>query len=49
LIRLPFGTAVTLLRSTRPIITDLTSWTARPDAKQLQADRVAVETTLGNQ
>jgi len=46
---LPFGTAVTLLRSTRPIITDLTAWTARPDAKQLQADRESIETTLRNQ
>ena len=43
---LPFGVGVTLLRTTRPIITDLRPWTARPDATQLQADRAAIETAL---
>jgi type IV secretory pathway TraG/TraD family ATPase VirD4 len=43
---LPFGTAVTLLRSTRPIITDLRPWTARADAKRLRADRASVEALL---
>ena len=44
--RLPFGTAVTLLRSAPPIITDLRAWPARPDGKQIQADRAEVEQLL---
>lgn len=44
--RLPFGTAVTLLRSAPPIITDLRAWPARPDGKQIQADRAEVEWLL---
>ncbi len=43
---LPFGTAVTLLRSAPPIITDLTGWPARPDGKQLAADRAEIEQLL---
>ncbi len=43
---LPFGTAVTLLRSAPPIITDLRAWTVRSDAATLRADREAVEATL---
>lgn len=43
---LPFGTAVTLLRSTPPIVTDLRAWTARPDAETLRADRRQVEAAL---
>lgn len=43
---LPFGTAVTLLRSAPPIITDLRGWPARPDGKQLTADRAEVERAL---
>jgi type IV secretory pathway TraG/TraD family ATPase VirD4 len=43
---LPFGTGVTLLRSTRPIITDLRAWPRRPDGKQLAADRSSVESML---
>jgi type IV secretory pathway TraG/TraD family ATPase VirD4 len=43
---LPFGTAVTLLRSTRPIITDLRPWTSRPEAPTLTADRRAIETLI---
>jgi type IV secretory pathway TraG/TraD family ATPase VirD4 len=43
---LPFGTAVTLLRSAPPIVTNLRAWTARPDAKTLRADRGAIEAML---
>ncbi len=43
---LPFGVGVTLLRSARPIITDLRAWTARRDSQHLSADRVAVEALL---
>lgn len=43
---LPFGTAVTLLRSAPPIITDLTPWPARPDGKQLAAERAEIERLL---
>ena len=43
---LPFGTGVTLLRSTRPIITDLRVWTRRPEGKQLTADRASIELQL---
>ena len=44
--RLPFGTAVTLLRSAPPIITDLRAWPDRPDGKQIQSDRAEVEQLL---
>jgi type IV secretion system protein VirD4 len=43
---LPFGTGVVLLRTTPPIITTLRSWTKRPDASQLKADRAEVERLL---
>jgi len=43
---LPFGVGVTLLRSTRPIITDLHPWTNRTDGSQLVDDRTAVEQML---
>jgi type IV secretory pathway TraG/TraD family ATPase VirD4 len=43
---LPFGTGVTLLRSTRPIVTDLRPWTARSDGRRLREMRAAVETDL---
>lgn len=43
---LPFGTALVLLRSAPPIVTDLRSWTARPDADQLRDNRSAVESAL---
>jgi len=43
---MPFGVGVTLLRTTRPIITDLIAWPSRSDAEQLQADRAAIETLL---
>ncbi|MBN9376188.1 MAG: type IV secretory system conjugative DNA transfer family protein, partial [Cellulomonas sp.] len=43
---LPFGTGVVLLRTARPIITDLRAWTTRRDAHQLREQRAAVETAL---
>ncbi len=43
---LPFGTGVTLLRSTKPIITDLRAWTSRKDGKRLGVERTVVEATL---
>ena len=35
-----------LLRSAPPIVTDLHPWPKRPDAGQLAADRVEIETLL---
>jgi type IV secretory pathway TraG/TraD family ATPase VirD4 len=43
---LPFGTGVTLLRSARPIITDLQRWTTRDDGARLMSDRTGVEALL---
>ncbi len=43
---LPFGTALTLLRTAPPIITDLRAWTTRPDAKTLTTQRGEVEALL---
>lgn len=43
---LPFGTALVLLRSAPPLVTDLRPWTDRPDAHQLAAQRTAVESQL---
>jgi type IV secretory pathway TraG/TraD family ATPase VirD4 len=43
---LPFGTAVTLQRATRPIITRLRPWTARDESKQLNHDRKQTEQLL---
>jgi type IV secretory pathway TraG/TraD family ATPase VirD4 len=43
---LPFGTAVLLLRQTRPVVVDLTPWTARTDAPALLGDRADVEAAV---
>ena len=43
---LPFGTGVVVLRSARPIVTDLRAWTKRPDAAELIAGRRSVETQI---
>ena len=43
---LPFGTALVLLRSAPPLVTDLRPWTNRPDADHLTAERTAVESEL---
>ncbi|GAA3585943.1 hypothetical protein GCM10022198_06540 [Klugiella xanthotipulae] len=44
--RLPFGTALVLLRAAPPIMTRMRTWTHRPDAAQLRADRTLIETQL---
>ncbi|GGO59746.1 hypothetical protein GCM10010910_03460 [Microbacterium nanhaiense] len=46
---LPFGTAVTLLRSAPPIVTDLKAWPSRRDGRQLAQDRHAIEHQLSGQ
>jgi hypothetical protein len=43
---LPFGTALVLLRSAPPIVTDLRPWTARRDARVVAASRTEVEAAL---
>lgn len=43
---LPFGTGITLLRSTPPIVTNLRAWPTRPDAQQLRTDRDTLEALL---
>lgn len=43
---LPFGTALVLLRSAPPLVTDLRPWTSRPDANQLTAEQTSVESEL---
>ena len=40
---LPFGTAVLLLRSAKPIILSMTPWIERPDGKTLKTSRVELE------
>lgn len=40
---LPFGTAVLLLRHTRPAVIDLAPWTSRDDHAQLARHRAQVE------
>ena len=46
---LPFGTALVLLRSAPPLVTDLRAWTARKDADQLHSNRVEIESALRRQ
>jgi type IV secretory pathway TraG/TraD family ATPase VirD4 len=43
---LPFGTALVLLRSAPPIVTDLRPWTERRDAGVLARDRAQIEAAL---
>jgi hypothetical protein len=40
---LPFGTAVLMLRSARPIVLSMTSWTKRPEAAELKGSRRRLE------
>jgi hypothetical protein len=40
---LPFGTGLIMLRAAPPIIASLQMWTARPDAKELRANREEIE------
>ncbi|SFS16440.1 TraM recognition site of TraD and TraG [Agrococcus baldri] len=44
--RLPFGTAIVLLRAATPIVTDLQPWPSRTDAAQLKSARVEIERLL---
>jgi len=44
--RLPFGTALLLLRSAKPIVMAMTPWIARRDARQLREGREGVEQTI---
>ena len=43
---LPFGTALVLLRSAPPLVTDLRPWTERAQADRLRGDRACVEAAL---
>ena len=43
---LPFGTGVVMLRTARPIITNLRPWPKRGDAKILHTDRAEIEQAL---
>jgi type IV secretion system protein VirD4 len=43
---LPFGTALVLLRSAPPLVTDLRPWTARNESARLGSERASVEATL---
>ena len=43
---LPFGTALVLLRSAPPLVTDLRPWTDRKNAEQLTTERASVEAKL---
>lgn len=43
---LPFGTALVLLRSSPPIVTDLLPWTARHDAQRIRDERTGIEEAL---
>jgi len=43
---LPFGTALVLLRSAPPLVTDLRPWTDRKEAEQLHEARTEVEKAL---
>ena len=43
---LPFGVGVILLRSARPLITDLRPWPKRANGKQLTAEKTEVEALL---
>ena len=44
--RLPFGKALLLLRSARPIVLAMIPWTARRDAPRIRRDREDVEQTI---
>jgi type IV secretion system protein VirD4 len=43
---LPFGTAVLMLRSARPIVLTLARWTDRPDARELTSAKAELETRI---
>lgn len=43
---LPFGTALVLLRSSAPIVTDMLPWTSRNDAQRIRDERTGIEEVL---
>ena len=43
---LPFGTALVLLRSSAPIVTDMLPWAKRNDAQQIRDERTGIEDAL---
>jgi type IV secretion system protein VirD4 len=43
---LPFGTAILMLRSARPIVLSMTSWTKRSDAAELRSSRARLEEAI---
>ncbi|MBC7632596.1 TraM recognition domain-containing protein, partial [Aeromicrobium sp.] len=43
---LPFGTALVLLRSSPPIVTDMLPWTRRHDAQRIRDERTGIEEAL---
>lgn len=45
---LPFGTAITILRTARPILTTLRTWTSRKDAALLRTQQQKTEKLLPN-
>jgi type IV secretion system protein VirD4 len=44
--RLPFGRALLVLRSARPIVLQLTPWTQRRDCDAIKQGRAEVEQTI---
>ena len=43
---LPFGSALVLLRSAPPVVSELRPWTSRPDAAVLRTERSDIEAAL---
>lgn len=43
---LPFGTALVLLRSSAPVVTDLLAWTTRQDSERIRTERSEIEEAL---
>jgi len=43
---LPFGTALVLLRSSAPIVTDMLPWTERHDGQRIRDERTGIEEVL---
>lgn len=46
--RLPFGRALLVLRSARPIVLRMTAWEDRPDGDEIKHRRAQVELTIRN-
>jgi type IV secretory pathway TraG/TraD family ATPase VirD4 len=43
---LPFGTALVLLRSSAPVVTELLAWTTRQDSERIRTERSEIEEAL---